>query len=66
MIANGYPDWLITAIQSDRHGLLTADSFRAFILIALTAAVLWLFAINKLKNKNVAFLIIRVLVIFDL
>jgi hypothetical protein len=66
LLANGYPDWLITAIQSDRHGLLMADSFRAFILIALTAAVLWLFAINKLKNKNIVFLIIGALVIFDM
>jgi hypothetical protein len=56
----------MTAIQSDRHGLLTADSFRAFILIALTGAVLWLFAINKLKNKNIAFVIIGALVIFDM
>jgi hypothetical protein len=66
MIANGYPDWLVAAIQSDRHGLLTADSFRAFILIALTAAALWLFVINKLKNKNIVFLIIGALVLFDM
>ena len=66
MISSGYPDWLVTAIQSDRPGLLMADSFRSFALIALTVAVLWLFTINKLKNRNVVFLIIGVLVLFDM
>lgn len=62
----GYPDWLVRAIQSDRHGLLMADSLRSFIFIALTAAGLWLYAINKFKNKNILIIGIGALILIDM
>lgn len=66
LVSAGYPDWLVSAIQSDRHGLLLADSFRSFAFIALTAGTLWLLALNKLKNQMIAALIIGILVLGDM
>jgi hypothetical protein len=60
------PEWLIGPIQSDRHGLLMADSFRSFVFIALTAAGLWLYAINKFKNKNILIIGIGALILIDM
>ena len=60
-----YADW-VNALQSDRHGLLLADSFRSFIFIALTAAGLWLYAINKFKNKNILIIGIGALILIDM
>ncbi|MGD0709791.1 MAG: YfhO family protein [Bacteroidales bacterium] len=62
----GYPDWLVSAIQSDRHGLLLADSFRSLILIALVAVGLWLYTINKFKNKNILIIGIGLLILVDM
>jgi len=66
LLANGYPDWLISAIQSDRHGLLTADSFRSLIYIALAFVILWLFIMNKIKNANLVIAGLGLLVIIDM
>ena len=60
--ANGWP---IDALQSDRVGLLSADSWRSFIFISLTFGTLWLFIKNKLKSKYVI-LAIGVLVLSDM
>ncbi|MFA4852533.1 MAG: YfhO family protein [Bacteroidales bacterium] len=66
MKTNGYPDWLISSIQSDRHGILLNDSFWSFILIALTVLGLWFFSINKLKKINILIVFIGILVLFDM
>jgi hypothetical protein len=66
MKTGGYPDWFISAIQSDRQGLLLADSFRSFIFIALTIAALWLYSINKIKNRNIVFFTLGVLILADM
>lgn len=59
----GYP---VSALQSDHHGLLMTDSFRSFIFIALTAVGLWLYSINKFKNKNILIIGIGALILIDM
>ena len=66
LLKNGYPEWLITTIQSDRHGLLISDSLRSLIFIALAFAILWLFVINKIKNANLVIIGLGLLVICDM
>jgi hypothetical protein len=65
-LAGYFPDWLLTALQSDRHNMLLADSFRSFAYIAIAGAILWLFVINKLKNVNIVVLLLAGLVICDM
>jgi len=57
--------WPVDALQSDRAGLLSADSWRSFIFIALTFGVMWIFLKNKLSSKYVI-LIVGVLVLVDM
>lgn len=45
----GLPDDVITAMHNERASLLSADAWRSFIFVALTAAAVWLFAIRKIK-----------------
>ena len=66
MKQGGFPDWLINAIVSDRHNLLLSDSLRSFVYIALTIAILWLFVINKIKNRNIAIVGIGLLILIDM
>jgi hypothetical protein len=46
-----YPEWLTSALISDRKGLLRADSFRSLIFILLGAGVLLAFVSGKLKKE---------------
>lgn len=46
-----YPDWLMPALISERASILRSDSFRSFVFIALAAAVIWLFANDKIKKQ---------------
>tara|TARA_B100001142_G_scaffold128019_1_gene129907 strand:- start:356 stop:2749 length:2394 start_codon:yes stop_codon:yes gene_type:complete len=57
--------WPIDALQSDRAGLLSADSWRSFIFIALTFGTLWLFIKNQLRSIYVI-MIVGVLVLADM
>ena len=45
------PDWAFSAIIDERASILRSDSFRSFIFIVLSAAVVWLFANDKLKKQ---------------
>ena len=56
---------MLSAIISDRKSMLTSDSWRSFIFIAIAAGVLWYFMNNKLKTTYVI-AIIGVLIFFDL
>ena len=60
-----YPEWLMTAIISDRHSIFTMDAWRSLIFILLAAGILWLFIENKLK-KELTIGILIVLVLVDL
>lgn len=61
-----YPDWLYDAILNERKSLLRADAFRSFVLIALTAALIY-FAFFKEKLKSgIAMAILGALIFADL
>ncbi len=62
---SGFPDWLITALISDRESLLKSDSFRSLIFILLTAAGLWAVIYKKIK-PNYFIIAFIVLVIADM
>ena len=47
----GYPDWLNSALISDRKGLLRTDSFRSLIFILLGAGTLFAFVSGKMKKE---------------
>jgi hypothetical protein len=46
-----FPGWLIEALQDDRKKMLTADAWRSFAFILLSAGLMWLFIKNKLKQS---------------
>ncbi|MCM2302139.1 MAG: YfhO family protein [Flavobacteriaceae bacterium] len=58
---NGISDALI----SDRKAMLSADSFRTFVLVSLSAAALWLFIKEKIK-KDWVIVIFIFLVLVDM
>ncbi len=60
-----YPDWLTTALITDRKSLLRADSLRSLILILLASGTIVAFIFNKLK-KEYSILIVGLLIMFDL
>lgn len=60
-----FPDWLKTALISDRKELLRADSFRSLLFIMLGAGTLAAFVMGKLK-KEYATLLLGALILFDL
>lgn len=62
---SGYPDWLKTALVSDRKGLLRTDAFRSLIFIILAAIVILGLLYEKLK-KNHAILLLGALIVLDL
>ena len=55
----------VPALISDRQSLLRSDAFRSFILILLTAAIVWAFVTDKLKAV-VFYPLLLAIVIFDL
>lgn len=46
---SGYPDWLMTALKSDRKSMLMSDALRSAIFITISAAFIGLALFNKLK-----------------
>ena len=44
------PDWAFSAIVAERASMLKSDSFRSLVFILLTAATIWLFANEKIKQ----------------
>jgi hypothetical protein len=59
------PDWLISALASDRKGLLRADSFRSLVFILLGAGTLLAFVSGRLK-KEYSITLIALLILMDL
>jgi len=57
----GFSDAIIT----DRKSLLFKDSLRSFLLIMVSAGLLWAFLKNKI-NKNITIIAFAVLILFDL
>lgn len=55
----------VQALKEDRKAMFTADVFRSFVLVALTAAVLFMLAKGKLK-ETVALILIGGLMVGDL
>ncbi len=51
LLAMGWPDFLIDALEKDRMSLLRADAFRSFIFVTLAGGLVWLFMLNKLSVK---------------
>ncbi len=68
MLAN-YPDYikgnLISAIKSDRSGMVRADAFRSIIFALLVAASLWAWFTGKLTQEY-AFTLLILIVLVDL
>lgn len=60
-----YPDWLTSALISDRKGLLKADSFRSLLFILIGAGTLLAFVSGKLK-KEYSIALIAFLILIDL
>lgn len=59
------PEWLLTTLVADRESLLRADAFRSFVLILLSAAVLWFYQKGKLKTE-LMLAVLGILVVVDL
>ncbi len=59
------PDWLIRAAETDRKEALSSDAFRSFIFIILTAGLLYLWSIKKLKT-NLFIAALGILILVDL
>lgn len=48
-MASQLPDFIYNGIVNERKSLLVSDSFRSFIFIVASAAIIWLFTNGKLK-----------------
>src|SRR5690554_3166651 len=55
----------VDAIREDRMALFTSDTLRSLIFVLLTAGVLWVYLIGKLK-KGSAVVVLSILVLIDL
>jgi hypothetical protein len=62
---SGYPDWLRSAMITDRKDLLRSDAFRSLVFILLSAGVILGFVFEKIRKAQ-AILIIGILIVFDL
>ena len=62
---SSYPEWLKSALITDRKGLLRSDAFRSLVFILLSAGVILGFIFEKLR-KEYAILIIALLIVLDL
>ncbi len=60
-----YPEFLVSALEIDRAGMLQSDAFRSFMLIILSALVIYLFLIKKITPTILAILI-AALVLVDM
>jgi hypothetical protein len=61
----GIPEWLSTALKTDRESLLRGDALRSFILIALASGALLAFHYEKVKKEH-TILILGLLFLFDM
>ncbi len=49
ILAAGYPQFIIDALMVDREVMLKSDAFRSFVFITLTAGLVYLFYLGKIK-----------------
>ena len=63
--AQAYGEELIQLIKQDREAMYTADILRSFIFVILAFGVLYLFSIEKIKEK-LAFVLISILLVADI
>jgi hypothetical protein len=61
----GLPQWLITALESDRASMLTKEALRSLIFILLAAVALFLFQKEKI-NKFILVVSIAALILIDM
>ena len=61
----GIPQEMISALQADRKGLLSADAFRSLIFIILTVSAIWL-GINKKIKPVWIIACVGILILVDL
>lgn len=59
------PEWLKTALISDRKSLLRSDALRSLVFILLSSGIIIGFIFDKLR-KEYAILLLALLVVFDL
>ncbi|MBX7227696.1 MAG: YfhO family protein [Chitinophagales bacterium] len=59
------PDWMRTALVSDRIAIAKKDAFRSLILIMLGAGLVWAYIKEKI-NANILIPVLSILVIGDL
>jgi len=59
------PEWLSSAIVSERASMFQTDAFRSFVFILLGAGTIWLFAQNKLKS-NYAIVLLGIFILVDM
>jgi len=64
-ISYNYPDWLKSAIITDRKELLRSDAFRSLLLIISSGVVIFGYVYSKLR-KEYAILLLGLLIIVDL
>jgi hypothetical protein len=60
-----FPDWLTSALETDRKALLRTDTFRSLVFIVLGAGAILGFISGKLR-KEYSILLITLLILFDL
>ncbi len=65
LLAMGWPDFLIDALQKDRISMLRADAFRSFVFVSAGAGLMLLFLLNKIPAKYLA-LTVALLFLIDL
>ncbi len=51
LLAMGWPDFLVDALQKDRIRLLRTDAFRSLVFVLLGGGLVWLFLLNKIQAK---------------
>jgi len=60
-----FPDWLITALQTDRKAMLSADAWRSLFFIALAFVLIWCFLKFSFKTHYLV-IALGVLILVDL
>jgi hypothetical protein len=51
LLAMGWPDFLVDALQKDRMQLMRSDAFRSFIFVSLGGGLAYLFLLGKLSAR---------------
>ena len=55
LLAMGWPDFLVDALQKDRLSMLRSDAFRSLIFVLLGGGLVWLFLLKKISVKWMGF-----------